>query len=165
MLDTIKFSFIKIFQSFEGASVLATAALLLKPLKDMVYNELSFFSILTMAIIIDLIIGGLKYWKINMFSFSQLVVGLIIKVTVAFGGITLFLAFKSLDPGIAAEWFALVAKFTVLLYPAGSAFTNMYILTNGRFPPIGLMKRLDSFDKMAEYVSDGSKKHKQDDAN
>lgn len=156
LFTNLKITLLKLSQSFEGASILATISLFIKPLKDMVYNELSFFSVLTLAIIIDLLVGSMKYWKLNQFSFRKLLTGLLIKVIVAYGGILLFLTFATLDPGIAAQWFALVAKFTVLLYPSGSAFVNMYILTDGKFPPIGFMKKLDTFEEMMDKI-DNSK--------
>lgn len=146
MLTLLKIAVLKLYYSAITSPIFATIALFFEPLRRLVTDELSFFIILTMAIIIDLIIGAIKYWKLKKFCFKQLVLGLMVKVAVAYGGMLLFLAFKSLDPGIAAEWFGLIAKFTVLLYPAGSAFSNMYIVTDGKFPPIGFMKRLKTFD-------------------
>src|SRR5687767_13004551 len=145
MILLMRFILLKLYQSILASPLLATTALFFDPLRQLVSDELRFFSILTMALIIDLIIGAIKYWKLSEFSFKHLLFGLIVKVAVSYGGMMLFLAFKSLDPGIAAEWFGLIAKFTVLLYPTGSAFANMYIITNGKFPPIGLMKKLRTF--------------------
>lgn len=142
----LKLTLAKLYNAVLSGSILATVALFLEPLRKLVTDELSFFSMLTMAIIIDWVIGVMKYWKINEFSFKNMLIGLMIKVAVAYGGMLMFLAFQSLDPGIASEWFGLIAKFTVLLYPAGSAFSNMYIITGGKFPPVGFMKKLKSFN-------------------
>lgn len=153
MLILIRLLLVKLYNSILASPFFATVALLFDPLRQLIADELSFFSILTMALIIDLIIGAIKYWKLSQFSFKKLLLGLMIKVIVSYGGMMLFLSFKSLDPGIAAEWFALVAKFTVLLYPAGSAFTNMYTVTDGKFPPLGFMKKLQTYGDSTDALS------------
>lgn len=145
----MKLTLLKLYHAFLASPVFATATLFFAPLRKLVTDEMSFFSILAMALVIDLVIGMIKYWKLHKFSFRELVTGLMIKVLVAYGGMLMFLAFQSLDPGVAAQWFGLIAKFTVLLYPAGSAFANMYVITAGRFPPIAFMKKLKDFDEIA----------------
>jgi hypothetical protein len=35
----------------------------------------------------------------------------------------------------------------VFLYPAGSAFMNSAVLTNGKFPPMGWISILNNFNK------------------
>ena len=136
----------KLYHSFIVSPLFATLAFLIEPLHKLLSNEIDFFTILTFAILIDLVIGALKYAKLNSFSFKEMLLGLIVKCAVAYGGMTLFIMFSTFDDGAAAAWFILVAKFTVLLYPAGSSFSNMYCLTGGRFPPINFMRKLKSFD-------------------
>jgi hypothetical protein len=34
----------------------------------------------------------------------------------------------------------------VFLYPAGSAFVNASILTNGKFPPLGWIQKVEKFN-------------------
>lgn len=144
----LKTTILKLYHSFMVSPVFATLTVLVEPLRIMFANETDYLIMLTLAIIIDLIIGALKYIKLDKFSFKDLVIGLIVKVLVAYGGIALFLSFASLEDGWVAEWFLLISKFTVLLYPAGSALSNMYIVTDHKFPPISFMRKLKAFDQI-----------------
>jgi hypothetical protein len=144
----LKASLLKLWHALIVSPVLATMALFITPLKTLFESEGDFFVILTMALLIDLLVGVAKYLKLNKFSFKDMVLGLIIKVLVAYGGLLIFLSFASLENGWISEWFMLVSRFTILLYPAGSALANMYVLTEGSFPPISFMKRLKSFEEV-----------------
>lgn len=148
MLTILKTNFLKLAYSFAASPLFATLAMFVNPLEEMLTREEDFFTTLLMALSIDLVIGIIKYVKLFQFSFREMLLGFIVKVFVAFGGMVLFLSFAGLEEGWASEWFTLVAKFTVLLYPAGSALTNMYVITNGKFPPLEFMKRLKWFDGM-----------------
>lgn len=148
MYSVLKTTILKLYHSLLISPVFATASLFIQPLEKISKDHANFFSVLTMAILIDLIIGALKYLKLHSFSFRNMLLGLIVKIAVGFGGMLLFVSFSTLEDGNVSDWFLTVAKFTILLYPAGSAFSNMFILTNGKFPPIGFMRRLESFDKI-----------------
>lgn len=148
MTSILKLTLLKLYHSALVAPVFATASLFIKPLREIAENHADFFTILTLAILIDFIIGILKYVQLHKFSFKHMLVGLIVKIAVGFGGMLLFVAFLTLETGNVSDWFLTVAKFTVLLYPAGSAFANMFVITNGKFPPISFLKRLDTFDKI-----------------
>jgi hypothetical protein len=41
----------------------------------------------------------------------------------------------------------MLIQFIVFIWPAGSAMGNMSILTGGKFPPIGWMKKLERFQE------------------
>ena len=144
----MKHTLLGLYHALVASPIFATFALLIAPIRRMLNNEKDFFVLLTLALLIDLFIGMVKYIKLKKFCFKDLVTGLIVKVMVSYGGIILFLSFAVLEEGWASEWFTLVARFTVLLYPAGSAFANMYVITNGRFPPISFMKKLKSFEEI-----------------
>lgn len=146
MIPLLKTSLVKLWHSALVSPFFSTLAFIITPIKLLLESEKDFFVMLTMAIIIDLIVGIMKYIKLHKFSFKDMVLGLIVKVVVGYGGMMLFLAFASLEDGWVSEWFLLMAKFTILLYPAGSTLANMYVLTDKRFPPISFMKRLKAFD-------------------
>lgn len=148
MTNLLKTAMIKLLYAFAASPLFATFALFVTPIRTMLDGEKEFIALLTVALLIDLLVGAMKYLKLHQFSFKDMLFGLIIKVVVAYGGVMLFLMFASLDDGWVAEWFTLVSKFTILLYPAGSALSNMYILTEKKFPPIGFMKRLKSFEEI-----------------
>lgn len=149
MLLLLKWTFVKLYNAFTISPFLATASLFFKPILEILDNQIDFFAILSVALIIDLVIGVIKYLKLSQFSFKKMLLGLITKVMVSYGGMLMFMLFASLDEGLMAQWFMLVAKFTVLLYPTGSAFANMFIVTNGKFPPVGFMRKLKSFEEFS----------------
>jgi hypothetical protein len=45
-----------------------------------------------------------------------------------------------------AIYFRTIMRLMVFLYPAGSALMNCSIITNGKFPPIGFVKKINSFN-------------------
>lgn len=140
----------KLAHALAVSPFLATLSIWFTPLQDVILAQSSFFGILTVLIMIDLVMGIIKYVKLKKFSFRQLIIGLIVKVAVTFLGMIVFLMFSTLDDGPIIGWFLLVAKFTILLYPAGSVFSNMYVVSGGKFPPIKLMKYLEAFDQLSE---------------
>lgn len=143
-----KRSMVTLLKYFLGSMLMASLAMAISPLASMISGEKDYFMVLTMCVVIDLLIGAMKDLKLHSFSFLKMLINLIIKVAVAYGAMLLFLSFANLEEGWAAEWFTLVAKFTVLLYPAGDTLLNMYILTEGRFPPLSFMKRMKAFDEV-----------------
>lgn len=161
MISLLKTSMISLWHAFLASIILfAPLAKLFEPLRAIINDESVYFALLTLAILIDLVVGVMKHVKLHAFSFRELVIGLIIKVVVAYGGLILFLSFAMLEDGWASDWFTLVAKFTVLLYPAGSAISSMYCLTDGSFPPISFMRRLKAFDEVLAPTIDGRDEEK-----
>jgi hypothetical protein len=159
-MGLFKTSMQTLYYSFLLSPFFATIALYVNPISEMFDDEKSFFVMLTTALIIDLIMGVMKHLKLNQFSFRNLVLGLIVKVLVAYCGAVLFFSFAGLEDGWLAEWFKLVAKFTVLVYPTGSAVSNMYVITGGRFPPVSFMRKLDTFKEIVAIVEAEDKSEK-----
>jgi hypothetical protein len=50
------------------------------------------------------------------------------------------------DDDIVAVYFRTIMRLMVFLYPAGSALVNISIITKGKFPPIGMMKKISQFN-------------------
>lgn len=52
-----------------------------------------------------------------------------------------------LGPGMfVTDYFAVVSRLMVFVYPAGSALMNVAILTDGAFPPVAWMERIKRFN-------------------
>ena len=50
-------------------------------------------------------------------------------------------------------YFKVMVKLMVLLYPLGSALVNLSKVTNGAFPPSGLLKKIKNFEKTGDLES------------
>jgi len=50
-------------------------------------------------------------------------------------------------------YFKVMIKLMVLLYPLSSALVNMSKVTNGAFPPSGLLKKIKNFEKTGDLES------------
>ncbi|TYP71477.1 hypothetical protein [Aquimarina intermedia] len=112
------------------------------------------------AIIIDHILGSYihKFIK-NDFSILENIKGLMIKcvlvVTVGYLNEG-FLHILGKD-GTLGIYLVVILKLMVFVYPAGSAWTNSSIITNGKFPPISWTKRINLFNKNLD-IKDFQKK-------
>lgn len=108
----------------------------------------AFISFVLMAICIDAILGGWVHFIKHDFNFRKLFWGFATKTMVLVFGYVLFEMIHQIvqDVEIIATYFKITLQLVVMLYPAGSALGNISILTNGKFPPIGWMKRLERFN-------------------
>ena len=125
-------------------------ALLLEKLKTWAVDNIQFMTIVAIAIVIDHIIGTILHaFKLKDFTWEQNLKGLLIKMALTVAGYLLFEMFNFIlkDAEWLAKYFQLVTNLTVFLYPAGSAFVNISVLTDGKFPPIGWLEKIKKFQK------------------
>ena len=122
---------------------------LIQPIADFLFMETGFFGLLTIVIVVNMAVGVVKHWKQNELDFREFALGTIEVVFICGAGFSLFLAIGNIEGLKGTEigqWFLLLGRITVILYPAGTAFKNMHYITNGRFPSHGFMKRLKRFE-------------------
>jgi len=145
--------YIKIAMLLAVSSIGAVIAKIFQPLADFLFEESGFFFLLFIAIMVNMAVGVYKHWKARELDFKEFYLGTLQVVFVCGAGFALFMAIATLE-GIhktdIGEWFMLLGRVTVILYPAGSAFKNLHYITDGRFPPIGFMNRLKKFEKTGE---------------
>lgn len=110
-----------------------------------------YMSIICVALILDLIIGvyvHLLFFKD--FEVKKMVWKFLEKSGCTFIGLILFelfgLLFRHHNVEMGA-YLELSIALTVLSYPLLSAFGNLSIITNGKFPPIGWVDKLRDFNK------------------
>lgn len=135
---------------FKLASVPAVGFSLSERFAGWYFDNQVFMSLVLLTIIIDMILGAWVHWGIKHdFSFRKLFWGFAGKTLVLILGYVLFEMIHQIveDVEIIATYFKVTLKLVVILYPAGSAMVNMSLITNGRFPPIGWMHRLERFSK------------------
>lgn len=111
-------------------------------------NEV-FLSFVFMAITADLITGVWKHLKKGTFSFKEMTYGLLQKTAVVIMGYVLFEMIHQIvdDVEFIAIYFKVLLQLVVILYPAGSAMDSLSIITDGKFPPIGWMKKKNKFNE------------------
>lgn len=103
------------------------------------------------VVIIDGIMGAWKWIKLSKFNEKKLAIGIIEKLAICIFAMVIFntLILAAGDHPDIVSYMNLLAALTILIYPALSAFKNMFFITNGKFPPIGWMRKMESFNDTA----------------
>ena len=102
------------------------------------------------AIIIDHTFGTIKHTFYDRdFDFKENIKGLLIKISMVLAGGYLFEGINTIINGdsMLAGYLEIVTQLMVFLYPAGSAFGNMSIITGGQFPPASWITRINDFKR------------------
>lgn len=102
------------------------------------------------AILVDWAFGIWKHLKKRTFSFKQNAFGLIIKVALTTGAAFLFEGLGTIvkdSADIIVVSLTTVTRVIVFLYPAVSAWQNIYIVSDERFPPKAWMDRINKFNE------------------
>ena len=102
------------------------------------------------AILVDWFFGIWKHLKKRTFSFKQNAFGLIIKIALTTGAAFLFEGLNSIvkdSADIIVVSLTTVTRVIVFLYPAVSAWQNIYIVSDERFPPKVWMDRINKFNE------------------
>ncbi|MCL1690417.1 hypothetical protein [Elizabethkingia anophelis] len=121
------------------------------------YMDNSFFIIMVMgAILVDHALGTVVhlFYKHD-FVFKKNYLGLITKVGGCIAGYVVLEMLREIvkDADFIAIYMKMLIQTMVFLYPGGSALGNLSIITRGKLPPIGWMKKLDNFQKTADLNS------------
>jgi hypothetical protein len=115
------------------------------------------------AIMLDHILGTLIHLFVKRdFTIKKNVVGLVMKLGLV---IAVGLLFEGINHIVVGENFikdylTIVLRLLVFMYPAGSAFMNSSIITNGKFPPSGFLSKLTKFQEninISEFKDVGKK--------
>ncbi len=102
------------------------------------------------CIAIDHIIGSVYHaFKVKDFTIKKNLIGLITKLSLCVVAGILFEIIKNTvsEHSLIYEYLQSLTRLIIILYPAGSAFMNMSAITNGRFPPIGWINKIKTFNK------------------
>jgi hypothetical protein len=102
------------------------------------------------CIAIDHIIGSFYHaFKVRDFTLKRNATGLLQKLGLCVLAIGLFEIIHNTvkDVALVYDYLKVITRLVVILYPAGSAFMNMSALTNGQFPPIGWIKKVQNFNE------------------
>jgi hypothetical protein len=117
--------------------------------KWQVDNE-DYFIFVVGAIVIDLFLGILyhAFW-LRDFSFKAMATGFITKMVIIVSAGYLFEGLNTLmvEQSVFRDYTIMIMRLMIFLYPAGSAFGNMYEMTGQKFPPVGFMNKLKQFSE------------------
>ena len=106
--------------------------------------------IVLMAILLDWAFGIWKHLDKRTFSFKKNATGLILKIALTVGAGMLFEGLNSIvkdSADIVVLSLTIVTRIIVFLYPAVSAWQNIYVVSGERFPPKAWMDRLNKFNE------------------
>ena len=102
------------------------------------------------AILVDWAFGIWKHLKKRTFSLKQNAIGLIVKIALTIGAAFLFEGLGSIvkdSADIIVVSLTTVTRVIVFLYPAVSAWQNIYVVSDERFPPKAWMDRINKFNE------------------
>ena len=106
--------------------------------------------IVLMAILLDWFFGIWKHLEKRTFSLKKNATGLILKIALTVGAGMLFEGLNSIvkdSAHIVVLSLTIVTRVIVFLYPAVSAWQNIYIVSGEKFPPKTWMDRLNKFNE------------------
>jgi len=116
---------------------------------EWLHFNIAFMSFVFGAVIIDHVVGSYVHAYIKKdFKMKLNVQGFFMKTTLIVfvfflgRGIVYMLG----EENVVAIYFRMIMRLMVFIYPAGSALVNISIITNGKFPPLGFMKKIAKFN-------------------
>lgn len=139
------------FSSALKLSLIASPFILIwdKIVKWGVSNQ-DYILIVLMAILLDWFFGIIKHLQKRTFSFKKNALGLILKIALTVGAGMLFEGLNSIvkdSADIVVLSLTIVTRVIVFLYPAVSAWQNIYVVSGERFPPKAWMDRINKFNE------------------
>lgn len=140
----------KILASFKLAFAPTFLILIMETFTDWYIDNQKFMVFVFVAIAIDHLLGTIVHaFHLRDFSMKKNAVGLITKTGLCISAYVLFTMIHEIihEADFIQLYFKMMLQLVVIIYPAGSAMGNMSILTNGKFPPIGWMKKLSKFNE------------------
>lgn len=136
--------------SFMLSLIASPIAYIFDHINEWYFNNYSYIAFVFVAIIFDHILGTWVHAFVKKdFCMRKNIVGFFTKtVLVIMVGIIVEGMGNILGPeNIIKEYFSIMARLMVFIYPAGSALMNCYVITNGNFPPLGFIKKLRKFNE------------------
>lgn len=141
---------IKTASLFTLSVLITPAVLLLERLMEWYAMNIDYIALVIGAIAVDHLIGSIVHFSIKKdFNIRLNITGLAKKLFLVVAIGFLFEGVSHISNGSFLEdYLEIVTRLMVFLYPAGSAFVNCSLLTDGKFPPKGWL------DKLQEFFSD-----------
>lgn len=114
-------------------------------------NNFAYLVLVISSLIMDLILGVYVHAiHFKDFKLKKMVSGFLMKFLFTISGLLMFEIFKAVFEENHVElgdYFKLTIALIVVSYPLFSAFGNLFVATNEKFPPIGWMDRIKKFQE------------------
>lgn len=107
----------------------------------------TFVTFVILAVLINLILGGIKHKKMNTFNWLVLFkkTGFIVIILICVYSI-LEMSLIIARQNIITDIFRITLQISTILYPGSKVIRNGYILSNGKYPPDWVMKKVYNFE-------------------
>lgn len=126
-------------------------------IKRYILTDANFVEILGVCLTCELIAGIWKHLKLCDFHGRKLALGFMEKVLVAFLGMIVFNAVGHMagmqDNPTMFKWLSFVGQLVIIFYVIGSIANSLFVITNGKFPPIAWIKRMAQFSSTGDAKS------------
>lgn len=124
-----------------------------------------FGEFMCILLIMNMGVGLVYHLKSGTFEFKEFIWKNIGMAAIVVCGYTVLdmLRYTAGD-NIAGEMFRVLIQIITLLYPGSKILKNLYVLSNGHFPPEFIMKKLYNFEKNGD-LNEFFNKKKEDDKN
>jgi hypothetical protein len=111
-------------------------------------NNQQFVRFVTIALLLNLVVGGIYHKKAGSFSWELFLKRNSVMILVIIVVYTLLEQLRlTAGENWAGETFRIVIQMATLLYPTSKVLKNMYILSDRQHPPAFIMDRLYNFEK------------------
>ncbi len=111
-------------------------------------ENLQFGQFFILAIIVNMVVGAYMHLRNKTFDFKEFIfknveMGFVVSVIY----IMLEMLRYTAGDNLAGEIFRVLIQVTALLYPTSKVFKNVFIITEGKYPPEFIMQKLYNFEK------------------
>lgn len=119
--------------------------------KVFLYDVYVFFAIV-LLVSIDTVVGMKKWLKLKKFNEKKIPLGAFEKLFLCVVIMLLFnvIGLKLEGHTDLQNYMSLFSFMIVISYPAGSIIKNTFFISNGKFPPIGFMRKWDNYENTAD---------------
>ena len=122
-----------------------------------ILTDISFLEILVLLLITDFALGVVKHIKLHTFDFKEMYVKFLLKMLVSIAGMVIANMFGIFlthykNPEV-VNYITLTCQLMNFFYVGGSAVGSIFILSNRKFPPHVVMKRIKKYNETGKMSS------------
>lgn len=139
----------KLKSSIILGSTLTPFSLLVEKITNWYLENFMVIMLVVGAVFCDWLVGIAKHLICKTFSWKENGKGLLIKsfMIVAGGYLSEALPHFLGGENILSTGLISALRLSVFMYPAASCWMNMAVVTNGKFPPVGLIERIKNYNQ------------------
>lgn len=111
-------------------------------------NNETFATSLALVLIVNSIVGIRYHMKMKTLSIKDFCYSTFSMLSIIIGVYLILKAFGNvLGSNVIGDTYKSIVEFITLLYPGSKVLQNVFILTNGKYPPVFVMKALYAYSK------------------